>query len=178
MILADRNIIERCAGDHPMIVPFRRGNVQPASLDVTLSNQFRVFESHDVAYVDLADPRDTTRSLVADELVLHPGELVLGMIEEWVDIPNDVVARVEGKSSVGRLGLAVHVTAGFIDPGFRGNITLEMANLHPQLPILVRAGQLIAQLSFQQMLGAADRPYAGRYQDDTVPTASRYGAVA
>lgn len=172
MILPDYEIELFCVR-HEMVKPYRPDNLQPASLDVALHDRFCISEPHDEGYIDLADPVDITKYVQRDRFVLHPGEFVLGVTEEVVHIPNNVVARIEGKSSIGRLGLAIHVTAGFIDPGFHGRITLEMVNLN-KLPIILRAGRLVAQLSFQYMTASARKPYAGRYQGDMDVTASRY----
>lgn len=160
-----------------LMQPFRKHNVQPASIDVTLGNMFRVFERDSTPFIDLDSPVDITKEVVivpGGYFLLHPGEFVLGVTEERVCMPDDLVARIEGKSSVGRLGLMVHVTAGYIDPGFRGPITLEMTCLHP-LPIKLRPGKLIAQLSFHEMCMPARKPYAGRYQDAKGVQSSRYG---
>lgn len=172
MILNDAAIISRCKGG--MIEPFRPENVQPASIDVALFNSFRVFEPHDEGYIDLNEPADITKPVLRDRFVLHPGEFVLGATEEVVRMPDDLVARIEGKSSIGRLALAVHVTAGFIDPGFHGRVTLEMVNLN-KLPIILRSGKLVAQLSFHTLVAPAERPYQGRYQGDMDVASSRYG---
>jgi dCTP deaminase len=173
MILNDREIRER--GEH-MISPFNPKQVEPASYDVRLGNHFRVFERDATPYIDLASPVDITKEvIIADEehFMLHPGEFALGVTREVLSMPDDLVARIEGKSSVGRLGIMVHVTAGYIDPGFHGAVTLEMASLHP-LPIMLRPGKLIAQLSFMLMMEPAERPYRGRYQGDTTVSPSRY----
>lgn len=160
----------------PMIQPYNPDQLEPASYDVQLGNDFRIFQRDDTPFIDLADPHDITKHVhIPDDgyFLMHPGEFVLGVTRERVNMPNDLVARIEGKSSVGRLGLMIHVTAGYIDPGFSGCVTLEMYCLHP-LPVKLRPGKLIAQLSFHQMLRPANKPYSGRYQGDTTVTASRY----
>lgn len=173
MILPDYML--RSLGEkNRLIEPFRPQNVQPASIDVTLSDEFRVFEPHDEGFIDLEDPIDITKFVRSNRFVLHPGEFVLAVTQERVRMPPNLVARVEGKSSLGRLGLIVHATAGFIDPGFQGRITLEMTNLM-RLPLVLRPGKLIAQLSFHQMTGPADEPYKGRYQGDDTVSPSRFG---
>lgn len=172
MILPDYQIREYCLKG--MVDPFRNENIQPASLDVTLYNEFRTSSGHSHVGIDLNDPPDITNLVESDHFVLHPGEFVLGVTEEIVKIPHDIVSRIEGKSSLGRLGLAVHVTAGFIDPGFNGRVTLEMVNLN-RLPIILRAGKLVAQLSFQFMTAPSEQPYQGRYQGDLTAAPSRYG---
>lgn len=176
MILPDHEIAALCKSAN-LVRPFRPENVQPASLDVTLFDRFRVFEQSDREVVDLSALEDTSVYVQCDRLMLRPGEFALGATEEVVSIPNDLVARIEGKSSVGRAGLAVHITAGFIDPGFMGRITLEMVNLNPEKTVIVHAGRPIAQLSFHQMTSAAIRPYEGRYQGDMDVVPSRYGAL-
>lgn len=176
MILSDTQIRNRCIKG--LIDPYRSENVQPASIDVTLGTRFRVFDASEIVAIDLSDPVDITRMIECSEpassMIIHPGEFVLGHTEEKVKMPHDLVARIEGKSSLGRLGLIVHATAGFIDPGFEGRITLEMTNLL-RVPIILRPGKLIGQLSFHLMSQPAAKPYAGRYQGDADVSASRYG---
>lgn len=167
-----------------VIVPLDPDDIQPASVDVHLSPVFRVFDN----YRDVCiDPRDKTQDLtsvvtqetaVPDPFILHPGEFVLGSTVERVEMPTDLVARVEGKSSLGRLGLQIHSTAGFIDPGFRGTITLELSNV-ARLPIKLFPGMAIGQVSFMRMGRPAAIPYGdprrnSKYQDQTAPVASRY----
>lgn len=163
--------------DTPLIEPYTPEQVQPASYDVRLGNDFKIFERDHNTAIDLSDPVDITKHVHirnGDFFTLHPGEFVLGVTQEFVNMPNDLVSRIEGKSSVGRLGILVHVTAGFIDPGFRGPITLEMASLHP-LPVKLRPGKLIAQLSFERMASPAAQPYRGRYQNAQGVESSKYG---
>jgi dCTP deaminase len=161
----------------PMIDPFNQEQVEPASYDVRLSNHFKIFERDHNTAVDFDDPIDITKDVFIEDdgyFTLHPGEFVLGATVEHVFIPDNIVARIEGKSSVGRLGILVHVTAGFIDPGYIGPITLEMASLHP-LPIKLRPDMLIGQLSFQWTSSPVEKPYTGRYQGATTVESSRYG---
>lgn len=176
MILPDWVIRQLCLTEK-MVDPYIEDNLQPASLDVTLGNRFREFQKGEEP-VDLKNPIDYTREWVlhpeGGHICIQPGQLMLGVTEERVSIPSDVVARIEGRSSIGRLGLAIHVTAGFIDPGFRGKITLEMVNLSPT-PIILRPGKIVAQLCFNGMSGPSANPYDGRYQGDDGPSASRYG---
>jgi dCTP deaminase len=182
VVLSDLEIIDRCvwggrAVDNPLISPFDIKLVQPASYDVCLGNDFKIFERDATVAIDIADPADITKHVHVDDgayFLLHPGEFALGVTRERVHMPDDLVSRIEGKSSLGRLGLAVHITAGYIDPGFRGPITLEMACHHP-LPIMLRPGKEIAQLSFHKMSQPAHKPYRGRYQDADTVEASRYG---
>jgi dCTP deaminase len=158
-----------------LINPYREELVQPASIDLLLGEYFRVMEPHDEICIDLNDPVDiTTMVHRPDKFVIHPGEFVLGVTDEIVNIPDDMVARVEGKSSLGRLGLLVHVTAGFVDPGFNGAITLEFCNLAP-IPIILRPGKAICQLSFSWLNAPAHNPYNGKYQGARSVQASRYG---
>lgn len=182
-VLPDYYIKELCEtpdrGNEPLVQPFDENQLQPASYDVRLGDEFIVFEPHDETHVDLEDPQVTTKRVKAhgpNGFVLHPGEFVLGHTDEIICLPDNIVARIEGKSSVGRLGLIVHATAGYIDPGFKGRITLEMTNLL-RTPICLRPGRLIGQFSFQYLAAAALKPYNGRYQGDTSVTESRYGVA-
>jgi dCTP deaminase len=144
------------------IEPWDPGMVQPASVDLRLGNSFRVFHNHRIAAIDLAAPPSelTEHVGVADgeSFVIHPGEFVLGSTLERVALPHDLVARLEGKSSLGRLGLLIHSTAGFVDAGFEGNLTLELSNV-ANLPITIYHGMPIGQISFTQMTTPVDRPY-------------------
>jgi dCTP deaminase len=155
--------------------------VQPSSIDVRLDRFFRVFENHRYPHIDPSvEQSDLTREVeaIGDEpFVLHPGEFVLGSTYEVVTLPNNVAARLEGKSSLGRLGLLTHSTAGFIDPGFSGHVTLELANV-ATLPILLYPGMKIGQVCFFQMTSEAEYPYGSsvygsRYQGQRGPTPSR-----
>lgn len=160
-----------------MIEPFREEQLQPSSYDVRLGSTFRVIQAHQTRYIDLSEPetfRNLTKKVeVEGDMVIHPGEAVIGQTDEYVKIPNGIVSRIEGKSSIARLFLIIHM-AGYIDPGFEGVVTLEMVNFSP-VPIIAHHGNLIAQLSFTRMTSDAERPYAGRYQGDAEATASRYG---
>jgi dCTP deaminase len=181
-VLSDRTI-RRLVDDGRLVVdPWDPELVQPASVDLRLGDSFRVFHNHRVTAIDLRDPpTNLTEEVVVaagDPFAIHPGEFVLGRTLEYVEIPEDVVARIEGKSSLGRLGLIVHATAGFVDPGFRGTLTLEITNL-TRVPIMLYAGLLIAQLSFMALDGPAERPYGSRelgshYQGQMAATESRY----
>jgi dCTP deaminase len=163
--------------------PWDPAMIQPASIDLRLGDSFRVFHNHRVTAIDLRDvPTNLTEEVkVADgeSFVIHPGEFCLGRTLEWVELPDDVVARVEGKSSLGRLGLIVHATAGFVDPGWKGTLTLELNNL-TRVPIKLWPGLPIAQLSFMALDRAAERPYGSpdlgsHYQGQVAATESRYG---
>jgi dCTP deaminase len=180
--LSDGTIRRLIAEGRVKIDPFDDAMVQPASVDLRLGPSFRVFHNFRVESIDLnAPPQGLTEhvEITDDEpFVVHPGEFVLGRTAELVELPDDVVARVEGKSSLGRLGLIVHATAGFVDPGFRGTLTLEITNL-TRVPIQLFAGLPIAQLSFMALDAPAERPYGSpelgsHYQDQVAATESRY----
>jgi dCTP deaminase len=165
-----------------VIDPFDPDKVQPSSVDVRLGDSFRVFHNHRVSSIDLREPPDNlTEEVVIGEgepFVIHPGEFCLGRTLEWVELADDLVCRVEGKSSIGRLGLIVHATAGFVDPGWKGTLTLEFANL-TRVPIKLYAGLPIAQLSFMELDVPAERPYGSKglgshYQGQVAATESRY----
>ena len=182
-MLSDGTITRLIEEGHIRIEPWDPGLVQPASIDLRLGTSFRVFHNHRAAAIDLNDPpRDLTEHIeITDDrpFVIHPGEFVLGRTLEQVAIPDDIVARIEGKSSLGRLGLIVHATAGFVDPGFSGTLTLEITNL-TRVPIKLYAGKPIAQLSFMTLDQPAQRPYGHRelgshYQGQVEATESRYG---
>lgn len=184
-VLSDGTIRRLVASGRIRIDPFDPGMVQPASIDLRLGGSFRVFHNHRVAVIDLADPPTNLTEHVevasGDSFVIHPGEFVLGRTEEWVELPDDVVARIEGKSSLGRLGLIVHATAGFVDPGWRGTLTLEITNL-TRVPIVLWPGKPIAQLSFMTLDAPALRPYGhpelgSHYAGQRDATESRYGAA-
>jgi dCTP deaminase len=184
-VLSDGTIRALIDSGRITIEPWDPGMVQPASVDVRLGSSFRVFHNHRVAAIDLRDPpTNLTEQVEVDEgqpFIIHPGEFVLGRTLEWVELPDDIVSRIEGKSSVGRLGLIVHATAGFIDPGFNGTLTLEITNL-TRIPIKLYPGLPIAQLSFMALDRSAERPYGhpelgSHYQGQVDATASRYGAT-
>jgi dCTP deaminase len=183
-VLSDATIRELIENGRIVIEPFDVSMIQPASVDIRLGNSFRVFHNHRIQSIDLGNPpRDLTEHVeVGDEgeFVIHPGEFVLGRTQEWVEIPDDIVSRIEGKSSIGRLGLVVHATAGFVDPGFKGTLTLEIANFN-SVPIVLRPGLPICQLSFMALDRAAERPYGhpelgSHYHGQTEATESRYRA--
>ncbi len=181
-VLSDGTIRRLVEAQRIVIDPWDPDAVQPASIDLRLGRSFRVFHNHRVTAIDLRDPpTNLTEQVTIDDdepFVIHPGEFVLGRTLEYVEIPDDIVARIEGKSSLGRLGLIVHATAGFCDPGFRGTLTLELANL-TRVPIMLRAGAKIAQLSFMTLDRAAERPYGhpdlgSHYHGQIEATESRY----
>jgi dCTP deaminase len=181
-VLSDGTIRRLVEEERIRIEPWDPAMVQPASVDLKLGRSFRVFHNHKLPAIDLASPpRDVTEHVEVDEgasFVIHPGEFVLGSTVEWVQMPDDIVARIEGKSSLGRLGLIVHATAGFVDPGFSGTLTLEITNL-TRVPIVLWPGKPIAQLSFMALDRAAERPYGhpdlgSHYHGQVEATESRY----
>jgi dCTP deaminase len=182
VILSDRTIREQIDGGRIVIDPYEADNVQPASVDLRLDRYFRVFLNHTLAVIDVKQNLEELTRLVeiTDDrsFILHPGEFVLGSTLERVALPDDLVARVEGKSSLGRLGLLIHSTAGFVDPGFDGHITLELSNV-ASLPITLYPGMKIGQISFMGMTTPAEVPYGSgklgsKYQGQRGPTPSRY----
>ncbi|MBA2566175.1 MAG: dCTP deaminase [Thermoleophilaceae bacterium] len=182
MVLSDRTIRSEVEQGRIVIDPFDAGMVQPSSVDVRVDRRFRVFNNARYPFIDVRQPMEGLTELVevaGDEpFILHPGEFVLGQTLERVTLPDDLVARLEGKSSLGRLGLLIHSTAGFVDSGFSGNLTLELSNV-ANLPITIYHGMPIGQLSFMRMDGPVERPYGtgdtgSKYQGQTEPTASRY----
>ena len=181
-VLSDGTIRDLVESGRITIDPWDPSMVQPASVDVRLGNSFRVFHNHQIQAIDLSDPPSglTEHVHVEDDqpFVLHPGEFVLGRTIEVVAIPDDIVCRIEGKSSIGRLGLIVHATAGFVDPGFSGSLTLEITNFN-SVPIVLRPGLPVAQLSFMALDKAAERPYGhpelgSHYHGQVDATESRY----
>ncbi|MEA2349099.1 MAG: dCTP deaminase [Thermoleophilaceae bacterium] len=182
MVLSDRTIREEIAAGRIAIDPFDPDLVQPSSVDVRVDRSFRVFHNNRYAFIDVREPMEDLTELVEIDggrpFILHPGEFVLGQTLERVTLPDDLVARLEGKSSLGRLGLLIHSTAGFVDSGFSGNLTLELSNV-ANLPITIYHGMPIGQLSFMRMDGPVERPYGSRdtqnkYQGQTEPTPSRF----
>ena len=184
MILSDRTVREQLAAGRIAIEPFDDSLIQPSSIDVRISNLFRVFRNHTTGIIDVK--RDMTSLLELIEMpedgsepfMLHPGEFALGSTMERIALPDDLVARIEGKSSLGRLGLLIHSTAGFIDPAWDGHITLELSNVNT-IPITLYAGMRIGQLSFFPLSSPAEHPYGSpelgsSYQGQTGPTPSRY----
>jgi len=182
-VLSDGTIRRLVDEGRIRIEPWDPELVQPASVDLRLGDSFRVFHNHRATAIDLRDPppnlTEEVRVTGDEPFVIHPGEFALGRTQEWVELPDDIVARIEGKSSVGRLGLIVHATAGFCDPGWKGTLTLELANL-TRVPIRLYHGLPIAQLSFMALDAPAERPYGheelgSHYQGQVDATASRYG---
>src|SRR6185312_3315178 len=181
-VLSDSTILELVETGRIRIDPWDPGLVQPASVDLRLGDSFRVFHNHRASAIDLREPPSglTEEVTIAENesFVIHPGEFCLGRTLEWVELPDDIVARIEGKSSIGRLGLIVHATAGFCDPGWKGTLTLELNNL-TRIPIKLYPGLPIAQLSFMTLDRPAARPYGSpelgsHYQGQRAATESRY----
>ena len=185
-VLSDGTISQLVGEGRIRIEPWDESLVQPASVDLRLGDSFRVFHNHRTSAIDLRDPpTNLTEQVKVDDgeaFIIHPGEFCLGRTLEYVELPDDIVARIEGKSSLGRLGLIVHATAGFCDPGWRGTLTLELNNL-TRVPIKLYPGLPIAQLSFMTLDAPARRPYGhadlgSHYQGQVEATESRYGARA
>jgi len=182
VVLSDGTIRRLIAAGDLVVDPYEASLVQPSSIDVRVAPQFRVFHNNRRPFIDVREPIDDLTELVEiDEdapFILHPGEFVLGSTVERVALPDDLVARLEGKSSLGRLGLLIHSTAGFIDPGWDGTVTLELSNV-ARLPITIHVGMKIGQLSFMKLDQPAERPYGhpdlgSKYQGQAGPVDSLY----
>ena len=179
--MSDRDIRASIEAGQIGLEPLEMGLLQPSSIDVRLDRFFRLFDNHKYAFIDPAEQQDELTRLIEvdpkEPFILHPGEFVLGSTYEFVTLPDDVAARLEGKSSLGRLGLLTHSTAGFVDPGFKGHVTLELSNV-ATLPIKLWPGMKIGQLCFFKLTSPSEHPYgsekyASRYQGQRGPTASR-----
>jgi dCTP deaminase len=182
MVLSDRTIRQQLEAGRIGIDPYDDELLQPSSVDVRVDRFFRVFRNSRYPFIDVKRPMEDLTELVEVEseepFILHPGEFVLGSTLERITLPDDLVARLEGKSSLGRLGLLIHSTAGFIDPGWDGHVTLELSNV-ANLPITIYVGMKIGQISFVQLTEAAESPYGSsgigsKYQGQAGPTPSRY----
>lgn len=180
MILSDYTIREEIAAGRIVIDPFDEGAIQPSSVDLHVDASFRVFHNSRYPFIDVKQEQDDLTEMVRvsgdDPFMLHPGEFVLGSTLERVSVPNDLVARLEGKSSLGRLGLLIHSTAGYVDPGWDGYLTLELSNV-ANLPITIYPGMRIGQISFFKLTTPADVPYGqagNKYQGQRGPTPSRF----
>jgi dCTP deaminase len=180
LILSDHSIREYLAANRIRIEPLSLDCIQPSSVDLHLSNDFLVFRNSRRPFIDVREPQEDLTDLIqvpsTDSFILHPGEFVLGSTTEVVGIPDDLVGRLDGKSSLGRCGLMIHSTAGYVDPGFYGRLTLELSNA-ANLPIALYPGMRIAQISFVMMSTAADLPYGSfalgsKYQGQMGPRAS------
>ena len=182
MILSDVSIRKALAEGRIIIEPLMEGGVQPSSVDLRVDRYFRVFRNDTTPFIDPKEPQEDLTEIVevgdGGAFILHPGEFVLGSTLERVALPDDLVARLEGKSSLGRLGLLIHSTAGFVDAGWDGHLTLELSNV-ANLPIAIYPGMKIGQISFMQMSEPAAAPYGSgqlgsKYQGQRGPTPSRY----
>lgn len=182
MILSDATLRELIGAGHIVLDPYDPDLVQPASVDVRLGTEFRVMRNSRLTHIDPFEPQhklmDTVSVPNGEPFILHPGEFALGHTAEIIGCPDDIVGIVNGKSSLGRLGIQVHATAGFIDPGFKGTVVLELSNV-ANLPILLRPGMKIAQMVFQKLDRPAERPYGhpdlkSKYQGQSGAVASKY----
>ncbi|MFM1973842.1 MAG: hypothetical protein RLZZ345_926, partial [Actinomycetota bacterium] len=179
--MSDRDIRASIEANQIGLEPLDMSLLQPSSFDVRIDRFFRLFDNHKYAFIDPAEPQEELTRFVEvapdEPFILHPGEFVLGSTYEFVKLPDNVAARLEGKSSLGRLGLVTHSTAGFVDPGFNGHVTLELSNM-ATLPIKLWPGMKIGQLCFFQLSSPSETPYGSakylnRYQGQRGPTASR-----
>jgi dCTP deaminase len=182
MVLSDRTIRREIEAGNISIVPLEEGSIQPASVDLRLGNLFRVFRNSRIPFIDVKkDYPDLTELVEIDDekpFVLHPGEFALAMTYERVRLPDSIVGRLEGKSSLGRLGLLIHSTAGYVDPGWDGNLTLELSNV-ANLPIMLYHKMKVSQISFLRLSEPAEHPYGSKaagskYQGQVGPTPSKY----
>ncbi len=182
MILSDRDIRAALAAGQIGIDPFQDADIQPSSVDLRVDRFFRTFHNHRHPFIDVKQPMEDLTEVVEvkeeEAFILHPGEFVLGSTKEYVKLPDDLVARLEGKSSLGRLGLLIHSTAGYVDPGFEGHLTLELSNV-ANLPITIYPDMKIGQISFFRLTSPAEHPYGSgtvgsKYQGQRGPTPSRY----
>jgi len=182
VVLSDRDIRAEITAGRIVIDPYTPEAVQPSSVDLHLDRRFRVFKNSRYPYIDVRQEQPELTELVEiagdDPFILHPGEFVLGSTLERVQLPDDLVARLEGKSSLGRLGLLIHSTAGYVDPGWEGNLTLELSNV-ANLPITLYDGMKIGQISFQRLSSPVEVAYGdarigSRYRGQRDPTASLY----
>jgi dCTP deaminase len=186
MILSDRDIAERLEEGELVVEPLDDPElqIQPASVDLRLGREFLEFRRTNIACIHPDSERETAEYVSettveeGDEFVLHPGDFVLGTTKERVEVPPDLIAHVEGRSSLGRLAVVVHATAGLCDPGYRGQITLELSNLGTA-PVALTPGMRVSQLTFTELSTPAERPYGSergsKYQDQAGPQASRLG---
>jgi dCTP deaminase len=181
MLMSDRDIRASIEAGQIGLEPLDMSLLQPSSFDVRIDRFFRLFDNHKYAFIDPAEQQDDLTRFIEvapdEPFILHPGEFVLGSTYEFVKLPDNIAARLEGKSSLGRLGLVTHSTAGFVDPGFNGHVTLELSNM-ATLPIKLWPGMKIGQLCFFQLSSPSETPYGSdkylnRYQGQRGPTASR-----
>lgn len=178
MVLSDIDIRQYIAQGQLKLDPFEPANVKPAAVDLTLHENFRVFRNNNHTHIDVKKPFDVTELVKADEqgaIVIHPREFILGSTREIITLPNDLIGLLEGRSSLGRIGLIIHATASFVQPGFSGYLTFEMSNIS-NLPIKIYAGMRVAQMAFLKMNKPVQEDYsklASKYQDQEPPTPSR-----
>src|SRR5687768_11300470 len=181
-VLSDRDIRAAMQAGRVRIDPYDASCLQPSSVDLHLDADFRVFRNNRYPYIDVRAPQPDLTELVSigddEPFILHPNEFVLGQTLEWIELPEDLVVRLDGKSSLGRLGLLIHSTAGYVDPGWKGNLTLELSNV-ANLPIALYRGMRIGQISFFMMSSPVERPYGSaglrsKYQGQSEPTASAF----
>ena len=182
MLLSDKSIKEAIRQGRIVLKPFFEDCIQPSSIDIHLDNKFLLFNKSQHAVIDVRQKQDELMQLIEikndEPFILHPGEFILGSTLESLKLPNDIAGRIEGKSSLGRLGLLIHSTAGYVDPGWEGNLTLELSNVSP-LPITLYYKMKIGQISFTQMSTPVDKPYGSKglgshYQGQKVPMASKF----
>ncbi|MCL2807530.1 MAG: dCTP deaminase [Coriobacteriia bacterium] len=180
MVLSDRSIKDELAAGRIVIEPYDPADLQPASVDVHLGDSFRVFQNSRYPFIDpsisQAELTELVVASVTEPFVLHPGEFALGTTLEKISLPDNILGRLEGKSTLGRIGLLIHSTAGYVDPGWVGSLTLELSNV-ANLPILLTPGMKIGQIAFQQLTTSVDRPYGhpdlgSHYQFQEGPTPS------
>lgn len=180
MILSDQDIKKQIKAKRLVITPYDKNSIQPASLDVKLSSEFRIFKNSTKPFLDVKEPVDEFMELIkikkGEPIIIHPGEFLLGSTVEKITIPDDLVSQLNGRSSLGRLGIIVHATAGFIDPGFSGFVTLEITNV-ATLPIALYPGMRIGQIAFTRLSSPAENPYGpkkgSKYKGQVGPTSSR-----
>lgn len=179
MILSDKDILKKIKEGKIKIEPFDKKFVQPSTVDLHLASEVRVFDNWQTGVVDVREKVDVSRvvKITKEGFIVHPGEFLLGATVEKITLPADIAAKLEGRSSLGRLGLVIHATAGYVDPGFSGWLTFELSNLS-RLPIRIYGGMKIAQICFFQMSSEVLRPYGtkglgSKYQGQKGPTASR-----
>ncbi len=180
MILSDRDIKKEIKNKRLTITPYNSNFVQPASYDVTLGSEVRVFKNTQKAYLDVKEDASGFMELIkipkSKPLIVHPGEFMLGTTLERVSLPDDIVGQLNGRSSLGRLGLIIHATAGYVDPGFEGFLTLEMTNVS-NIPIALYPGMRIGQIAFLKLSSPSEKPYGpakgSKYKGQKGPTESR-----
>ena len=179
-VISDKSIREEIEAGRLVIEPWDERFLQPASVDLRLGREFRVFRNYRLAYIDVKQEMESLTELISMDgdipFILHPDEFVLAVTRERVEVPDDLVGRLDGKSSLGRLGLIVHSTAGFVDPGFKGRLTLELRNIS-NLPITLYYDMPVSQISFVRLTTPAEKPYGSdgsKYQGQEGPQSSRY----